>query len=188
MTDHSVKLKELALDFDVSIATISNDLTALTTPFDDYELSIERLKSRGIQIAGTEGSIRNLFATILNNEINDYEFFKTIGKLNRGLAVSASDEQSYFLNLLDATTLITCYQAVRSLKKKYFASVPDGQLQQLIITLTTGVMRLKHQRRVTYLRGINRDDFLKYQRIALAIMTQLQMRPKPWSPVRKLIF
>ncbi|KLD61647.1 hypothetical protein WP50_00625, partial [Lactiplantibacillus plantarum] len=75
-----------------------------------------------------EGSIRNLFATILNNEINDYEFFKTIGKLNQGLAISASDEQSYFLNLLDAQTLIICYQAVRSLKKKYFSSVPDGQL------------------------------------------------------------
>ncbi|ASG79625.1 PRD domain-containing protein [Lactobacillus pentosus] len=173
MTDHAVKLKELALDFDVSVATISNDLTALTTPFADYELSIERLKSRGIQVAGTEGSIRNLFATILNNEINDYEFFKTIGKLNQGLAVSSSDEQSYFLNLLDAQSLITCYQAVRGLKKKYFASVPDGQLQQLIITLTTGIMRLQHQQRVTYLRGINRDDFLKYQRIALAIMTQL---------------
>lgn len=173
MTGHSVKLKELALDFDVSVATISNDLTALATPFADYDLSIERLKSRGIQVAGTEGSIRNLFATILNNEINDYEFFKTIGKLNQGLAISASDEQSYFLNLLDAQTLIICYQAVRSLKKKYFSSVPDGQLQQLIITLTTGVMRLQHERRVTYLRGINRDDFLKYQRIALAIMTQL---------------
>jgi len=173
MSDRSMKLKELALDFDVSIATISNDLTALTTPFTDYELAIERLKSRGIQVAGTEGSIRNLFATILNNEINDYEFFKTIGKLNRGLAVTASDEQSYFLNLLDAPTLMMCYQAVRSLKKKYFASVPDGQLQQLIIALTTGVMRLQHQQRVTYLRGINRDDFLKYQRIALAIMTQL---------------
>ena len=124
---------------------------------------------RQIQVAGTEGSIRNLFATILNNEINDYEFFKTIGKLNQGLARSASDEQSYFLNLLDAQTLIICYQAVRSLKKKYFSSVPDGQLQQLIITLTTGVMRLQHERRVTYLRGINRDDFLKYQRIALAL-------------------
>ncbi|MFB9769679.1 BglG family transcription antiterminator [Lactiplantibacillus modestisalitolerans] len=173
MASTSMKLKELALDFDVSVATISNDLTALTTPFDDYELSIERLKSRGIQVAGTEANVRNLFATILNNEINDYEFFKTIGKLNRGLAVSANDEQSYFLNLLDAPTLIICYQAVRNLKKKYFGSVPDGQLQQLIITLTTGVMRLQNQHRVTYLQGINRDDFLKYQRIALAIMTQL---------------
>lgn len=173
MSDRSMKLKELAIDFDVSVATISNDLTTLGTPFDDYDLSIERLKSRGIQVAGTEGNIRNLFATILNNEINDYEFFKTIGKLNQGLAVSASDEQSYFLNLLDAGTLLICYHAVRDLKKKYFASVPDGQLQQLIITLTTGVMRLKSHKRVTYLRGINRDDFLKYQRIALAIMTQL---------------
>ncbi|CAM3188222.1 BglG family transcription antiterminator [Lactiplantibacillus plajomi] len=173
MSGQSMKLKELALDFDVSIATISNDLTALSTPFDDYDLTIERLKSRGIQVAGTEANIRNLFATILNNEINDYEFFKTIGKLKRGLAVSAIDEQSYFLNLLDAATLLVCYRAVRDLKKKYFASVPDGQLQQLIITLTTGVMRLQNGHGVSYLRGISRDNFLKYQRIALAIMTQL---------------
>mgnify|MGYP001157445771 CR=1 FL=1 len=173
MSERSMKLKELALDFDVSIATISNDLTTLTTPFADYDLTIERLKSRGIQVAGAEGNVRNLFATILNNEINDYEFFKTIGKLNRGLAVAASDEQSYFLNLLDAKDLMVCYHAVRDLKKQYFASVPDGQLQQLIITLTTGVMRLQHNQRVTYLRGINRDNFLQYQRIALAIMTQL---------------
>ena len=172
MANRSMKLKELALDFDVSVATISNDLTTLTTPFDDYELTIERLKSRGIQVAGTESNIRNLFATILNNAINDYEFFKTIGRIQRGLAVVATDEQAYFLHQLDAPTLLQCYQAVRNLKKKYFASVPDGQLQQLIITLTTAVMRLQHGDQVTYLRGINRDDFLKYQRIALAIMTQ----------------
>ncbi|AVK61671.1 transcription antiterminator BglG [Lactobacillus sp. CBA3605] len=173
MADRSMKLKELALDFNVSIATISNDLNTLSTPFADYELSIERLKSRGIQVAGTEGNIRSLFATILNHAINDYEFFKTIGKLKRGLEVSTIDEQSYFLSQLDTTVLMYCYQAVRSLKKQYFSAVPDGQLQQLIITLTTAVMRLQRGQRVTYLQGINRDDFLKYQRIALAILTQL---------------
>lgn len=173
MANRSMKLKELALDFDVSIATISNDLSTLEAPFADYELSIERLKSRGIQVAGTESNVRSLFATILNNAINDYEFFKTIGKLQRGLAIAATDEQSYFLQQLDPTVLLHCYLAVRSLKKKYFASVPDGQLQQLIITLTTAVMRLQHGQQVTYLRGINRDDFLKYQQLALAILTQL---------------
>ncbi|MFC6295659.1 BglG family transcription antiterminator [Lactiplantibacillus daoliensis] len=173
MANRSMKLKELALDFDVSIATISNDLTTLAAPFADYDLSIERLKSRGIQVAGTESNVRSLFATILNNAINDYEFFKTIGKLQRGLAIAATDEQSYFLQQLDPTVLLHCYLAVRSLKKKYFSSVPDGQLQQLIITLTTAVMRIQHGQQVTYLRGINRDDFLKYQRLALAILTQL---------------
>ncbi|MFC6182463.1 BglG family transcription antiterminator [Lactiplantibacillus daowaiensis] len=173
MAGEAMKLKALALDFNVSIATISNDLTILATPFADYNLTIERLKSRGIQVAGTEGNVRSLFATILNNAINDYEFFKTIAKLKRGLAVEADDEQSYFLNQLAPQTLLHCYEAVRNLKKQYFASVPDGQLQQLIITLTTAVMRLQHDHRVTYLQGINRDDFLKYQRIALAILTQL---------------
>ncbi|MDQ7936232.1 PTS sugar transporter subunit IIA [Lactiplantibacillus sp. WILCCON 0030] len=173
MANRSMKLKELALDFDVSIATISNDLGTLSAPFADYELSIERLKSRGIQVAGTESNIRSLFATILNNAINDYEFFKTIGKLQRGLEIAATDEQSYFLKQLSPAVLLHCYQAVRSLKKKYFSSVPDGQLQQLIITLATAVMRLQHGQQVTYLRGINRDDFLKYQRLALAILTQL---------------
>jgi len=173
MADDSMKLKELALDFNVSIATISNDLTTLATPFADYDLSIERLKSRGIQVAGTEANIRSLFATILNNAINDYEFFKTIAKLKRGVTVTATDEQSYFLNQLEPQLLLHCYEAVRNLKKKYFSSVPDGQLQQLMITLTTAVMRLQHGQRVTYLQGINRDDFLQYQRIALAILTQL---------------
>ncbi|VDG21138.1 transcription antiterminator BglG [Lactobacillus sp.] [Lactiplantibacillus mudanjiangensis] len=173
MAETATKLKALALDFNVSIATISNDLTVLAVPFRDYDLTIERLKSRGIQVAGTEANIRSLFATILNNAINDYEFFRTIAKLKRGLAVTAIDEQSYFLNQLDAETLLHCYEAVRNLKKRYFASVPDGQLQQLIITLTTAVMRLQHDHQVTNLHGINRDDFLKYQQIALAVLTQL---------------
>lgn len=76
------KLVHYASMFQVSEATISNDLDAITPWFETYELTLIRKPGFGVMLKGKEESFRRAITSIVNQSIQQNENFQTVNFLD----------------------------------------------------------------------------------------------------------
>ena len=62
--DEEVTIESLAIDFQVSVATIVSDLQTIETSLVEYRLQLIRLKARGIKIEGDEKAKRQILGNL----------------------------------------------------------------------------------------------------------------------------
>ncbi len=69
------KIIQLALELQVSEATVQNDLNVVAQSLNRYGIQLKRKKGVGIFIETVESTRRQILVGILLSEINDYDFF-----------------------------------------------------------------------------------------------------------------
>ena len=72
------KLIALATDFNVTVGTISADLTAISKDFQTFGISLIRKKGYGITLVASEQQKRNALCYLLAMQFNEYEFFEIL--------------------------------------------------------------------------------------------------------------
>ncbi len=129
--NRSLLMKELALDFYVSRATITADIAELNEKLKRYELSISYIKGQGLTLVGDEVEIRKAFASLfpssdMSNEYPDYfgvpnanyDFvnrFKVVLGLDYSKIVSVLKEAEVLLGFeftLEAQTNLSIHLAI----------------------------------------------------------------------------
>ena len=82
LQDEEVTIETLAIDFRVSIGTIVADLQTIELSLQDYQLSLLRLKGRGIKIDGQEKAKRQILGNLIFNGVSEYDFYHYLDSLN----------------------------------------------------------------------------------------------------------
>lgn len=80
--DEVEKLLHYANLFQVSEATISNDLDTIEPWFEDYQLHIERKPGKGVELQGEEANFRRAMTEILNRTLQKKEDYGSINYLD----------------------------------------------------------------------------------------------------------
>lgn len=139
ITDEELTMDSLAHEFEVSVGTIQADLAAIEASFPDYDLMIERRKTRGVIVTGGEKGRRQILSSLLYGNINEYDFFQYLQHLNQPGQLKT---KHFFLQVIQPESLALANAVIRKESHDYFASVTDNQLQQLIIILALSIDRI----------------------------------------------
>lgn len=139
LAEEELTMELLAHEFEVSVGTINADLAAIETSFPDYDLMIERRKTRGVIVTGGEKGRRQILSSLIYGNINEYDFYQYLQQLNEN---KKAVTDNFFLEVIRPETLYLANSVIRKESHDYFASVTDNQLQQLIIILALSLDRI----------------------------------------------
>ncbi|MBU3828327.1 MAG: HTH domain-containing protein [Candidatus Lactobacillus pullistercoris] len=153
INDQPCKIIELALELEVSEATIQNDLNAVAESLARYHLDLTRRKGIGIAITGAEIKKREVLVDILANEINEYDFFKFLHH--------KIDKPGIFLRILDSKLLLAVAQTLDQSIVKQIKLNTDQKLIELILFFTITLERIVQGHTLTLVKPA--QDSLKYQ-------------------------
>ncbi|MGX7418954.1 BglG family transcription antiterminator [Carnobacterium gallinarum] len=142
LTQNQEKLSGLAMDLNVSVGTITSDLTRIAQIISEFQMTLHRGKGKSVMITGDEESLRLLVSGLITSELNDYEFLEMLGHV---------DEENYnqqsktmpFLNLLDEGMLVFATKVTLDSQQTFVGEITDTGLKQFIIILTLSLMRIK---------------------------------------------
>lgn len=207
LDEEEVKMEALAAGLNVSIGTIHSDLQSIEKIFEDYNVRIQRKKAKGIRAVAEEKSFRLILSGLINNEVNEYDFFQLMGNLATKNEDAAWDQiQNPFLRVLNPIDLGIAYTVVNQFGDAFFEEVTDTQFQRLVILLSLSIIRLRQKKLITgmdketeNLKNTNSFEIAQriYQHIQKKVdleipddeMTFLAMQIQGLSvPIRKEIF
>lgn len=139
------KLIHYAQIFDVSEATISNDLTVLEEWFSMYRLRLTKKPGYGIELVGNEDDVRKAMTDFVHDQLKENKLIDLIY-----LYEDDFDLKEYFsqydnasiLSLLNDKILTKVIKVIRTSEFKYVQKMADSSLIGLIIHLTIAIERL----------------------------------------------
>lgn len=73
-----VKLISLASELDVTMATVSHDLTKLESGLEKFDLSLIRKRGYGVEIVGSESAKRRAMSNLIAENIDEVQFLSLI--------------------------------------------------------------------------------------------------------------
>lgn len=161
LANEPCKIIQLALDLNVSEATIQNDLDVVEKSLAEYKISLIRKKGVGISVASPESERRQVLIGILLSEINDYDFFRYLHH--------EQDDPNYFLRLLNRDTLVDVKEC---LDKSVFSNIKldsDYQIIEVILAFTVSIMRIDEGYSAELVKPAH--DSLRYQGYVFKFMS-----------------
>jgi mannitol operon transcriptional antiterminator len=171
------KLVTFAQLFDVSEATISNDLSALDAWFKNHNLALIRKPGYGIELEGSEDDVRRAMTDFVHNQLKENKLIDLIYLYQDDFDIEKYFEQhdsSSILNLLNHQILSNVIKVIRNSEFKYFQKMADSSLIGLIIHLTIAIERLTTQEVIQMDRVLlnqlkEDDDYIKAEVLAKSI-------------------
>lgn len=143
LSETEITIESLAIDFLVSPATITTDLQVIETSVADYELTLIRLKGRGIKITGKEKAKRQILGNLIYNGVSEYDFFHFLDQLRPENLTQKSG--NFFLDRLTTRSLYLAKTTLYHLATDAFDKVTDNQIQRVIVLLALSIDRITSQ-------------------------------------------
>lgn len=136
-----IKLISLAIDYKVTISVITHDLDDLELWLRQYNLYLIRKRGYGVELTGTEISIRNAIIDHILTNINEFELLSMIKndvRLDSWLLSNSVTQQLF--HLFDKDTIIKVEHALSDLgEKRAFPLTPSSYINLVIyIAITIG--------------------------------------------------
>ena len=138
-----VKLIALANDLNVTIATVSNDLTKLEERLSKFGLLLIRKRGYGVEISGNETSKRRAMSNILSENVNEVEFLslarENIQKKSIQQVNSASER---LLGLVEKKKLFVVEKVIEEINNELPYSIADSAYIGLVIHISLAIERI----------------------------------------------
>jgi mannitol operon transcriptional antiterminator len=143
-TDGPVKLLGLANDLNVTIATVSADLTRLEEKLQMFGLSLIRKRGYGVEIEGDEGSKRRAMSNLITEYLDESELLslarENIQKRSNQQINTISDR---LLGLVEKQKLLTVEKIVEATVQDLPFSMADSAYIGLVVHLALAVERIQ---------------------------------------------
>lgn len=139
------KLITFARSFDVSEATISNDLASLDGWFESHGLKLVRKPGYGLVLEGNEDDVRRAMTDFVHNQLKENKLIDLIYLYQDEFDIEEyflQQDSSSILNLLNHQILANVIKVIRNSEFKYVQKMADSSLIGLIIHLTIAIERL----------------------------------------------
>jgi len=138
-----IKMEALAHDLKISVGTIQSDLQQAQDMLDDYGITIERQKAKGILAEADEPSKRLVISGLISSEINEYDFFQLFSQDGSIDKEAFESIHNPFVGFLDPYYLNQAYLIVSKLITFYFKDASDTQVQRYVILLAVTLERMR---------------------------------------------
>ncbi|UUX35002.1 BglG family transcription antiterminator [Fundicoccus culcitae] len=158
-TDNQFTQTDLSHVFDVSLATIQQDIIQLNQKNSKYKLSIQRSEESKLSLTGNEVYLRLYLSQLITNEINEFDFYRVVeGAEETGVET----ESQYLLTIIDATILKMVYDSIKKEQPEMLHTIADDILKNFVILITISLMRLNEGKTVDTTQSIDYNQLLPY--------------------------
>lgn len=138
-----VKLIGLAHDLNVTIATISNDLTKLEEKLQRFDLSLIRRRGYGVALQGTESAKRRAMSNLIAKNVDEFQFLSLVREAiqNKGTLQTNSISEK-LLGLVEKRKLLLVEKVLEELNGELPYSIADSAYIGLVIHLALAIERI----------------------------------------------
>jgi mannitol operon transcriptional antiterminator len=171
-----VKLLGLANDLNVTIATVSADLTKLEEKLHASGLSLIRKRGYGVELEGDEGAKRRIMSHLISEYLDESEILslarENIQKRSTQQINSISER---LLGLVEKQKLITVEKIVESIVQELPFAMADSAYIGLVVHLSLAVERIQKGEGITINQAYleNQHDSKEYK-FAEKIVAELE--------------
>ncbi|MCM3654459.1 BglG family transcription antiterminator [Metabacillus litoralis] len=138
-----VKLIALANDLNVTIATISNDLTKLEDRLKVFDLSIIRKRGYGVEIVGNETGKRRAMSSVIADNLDEVEFLSLVRENIQKKSIQQTDSISErLLGLVDKKKLLIVEKVIDEINEELPYSIADSAYIGLVVHLALAIERI----------------------------------------------
>ena len=176
MTEKPIALATFLDTYLISHTTFYSDIKQLELRLAKLPLKIVR--NGGYEIEGSEKYRRLLMASILEQEINEYQLFHY---------EKAQAKQNTFFSFLNESHLLFVRELILTEIKVTFPQLSDRKLAHLCFVLVLTIHRVKQEHLIieeAYLEALNKEML----NISKRIFAKLAMETKQLYPVNEIVF
>jgi mannitol operon transcriptional antiterminator len=171
-----IKLISLAIDYKATISVISHDLDDLELWLKPYNVSLIRKRGYGVELTGSEISLRNAIIDHILTNINEFELLSMIKndiQLDSWLLSNSITQQLF--HLFDKDTIIRVEHALSDLEQNQAFPLTTSSYINLVIYIAITIGRIETGRMI--LPGehhLNKRDDEEEYKIAQLIVQKLE--------------
>ncbi|HDR6289171.1 TPA: BglG family transcription antiterminator [Bacillus cereus] len=137
------KLIALANDLNVTIATISNDLTKLENRLKHFDLSLIRKRGYGVEILGTETAKRKAMSSIISENFAEVEFLTLVRENIQKKTLQQTDSISEkLLGLVEKKKLLVVEKVIEEINEELSYFIADSAYIGLVVHLALTIERI----------------------------------------------
>lgn len=140
LKEESLKLAGLANDLNVTISTISNDLTKIEERL-PKTAKIERRRGTGVSLQADEAQKRSLMSELFGQQFPDYQLLQFFQEKSRDVATNDRVE-GRLLDLVNETLLKKVEFSVRNWRKQNLEEISDEAYANLIVHISISIERM----------------------------------------------
>jgi len=130
-----IKLTSLANDLNVTVATISNDLTTAEKWLKKFDLKSIRKKGFGITLQGSEKQKRKALGALITEKLNEYEFLEAISTGGNGFS-------NQLLEFIKLEKVSIVGKVIREVERQLAYTLVDNSYMSLTIHLSLALERM----------------------------------------------
>lgn len=180
-----VKLFALASELNVTVATISNDLTQLESFLQPFHLTVLRKRGSGVEIKGSERAKRQALSHLVADYVNETTLMNAMKKQND--ETNADSISNRLLQLVEYDRLTAVEQAVKEAIHALPYEMSDGSYVGLVVHLTLAIERIKKGETIrmdrTYLAKLAKTPEYRVARMIAGHLSEHYDLPIPLDEV-----
>ncbi|MCM2675454.1 BglG family transcription antiterminator [Alkalicoccobacillus plakortidis] len=142
-----VKLFSLAEELNVTVATVSHDLTKVEEWLSSYHLTLIRRRGYGVEVAGSETNIRRSLSRLITENISESNFYHSVGDYSSDQSETESISER-LLDIVDAKKIQRVQEAVEDLRTHSNGQMADSSYIGLIVHLALAIERIQQGEKV----------------------------------------
>jgi mannitol operon transcriptional antiterminator len=177
-TNGPVKLLGLANDLNVTIATVSADLTKLEEQLQTFGLSLIRKRGYGVEIEGEEGAKRRAMSNLISEYLDESELLSlTRENIQKKSTQQINSISERLMGLVEKRKLVIVEKIVESVVQELPFSMADSAFIGLVVHLALAVERIQKGEGITidpsYLEGQQLTKEYQFARKMVAELEQV---------------
>jgi mannitol operon transcriptional antiterminator len=171
-----VKLLGLANDLNVTIATVSSDLTKLEERLQSFGLSLVRRRGYGVEIEGSEGAKRQAMRKMIAEYLNESEILSFAREsIQRRSTKNINTISERLLGLVEKKKLLVVEKVIESISLDLPYSMADSAYIGLVVHLALAVERIQKGEAITIDQSyLQNQQLTKEYKFAKKIVEQLE--------------
>lgn len=143
-----IKLFALANNLNVTVATVSHDLTKVEKWLEDFRLTLVRKRGYGVEIKGEERDVRRAIGALINENLNEAHVYRAIASRISEREEVADPISERLLHLMDLQMLRDVQRAVESLRKQFSEHMADSSYFALIVHVALAIDRIRQGKKI----------------------------------------
>jgi len=175
-TDGPVKLVSLANDLNVTIATVSADLTKLEERLKHFGLSLIRRRGYGVEIAGDEGAKRRTMSSLISEYLDESELLSlTRENIQKRSTQQINTISERLMGLVEKNKLVIVEKVVESIVQELPFAMADSAYIGLVVHVALAVERIQKGEGISIDPGyLEEQQLTKEYPFAKKIVSQLE--------------
>ncbi|GAA0352859.1 BglG family transcription antiterminator [Bacillus horti] len=138
-----VKLVALAHELNVTIATISNDLSKLQEKLNGFGLILIRRRGYGVGISGSESSKRRAMSSLISKNIDEFEFLSFVrAAIQKKGTTYTNSISERLLGFVEKEKLLEVEKVLEEMNRELPYTIADSAYIGLVIHLALAIERI----------------------------------------------